>query len=119
MIVCIDADTNTVDYRKKQLDEQMKEEQKADNKAITFDVQKECIMIWVPKRQIENWICFLRGEDTTEDKDYRHSGNTPDSCKYEAKELLRYFMGEDDYKDVLPSIKSARKEYEKVCNLQI
>nr|WP_297705261.1 hypothetical protein [uncultured Butyrivibrio sp.] len=118
LIVCTDADINEVQQRRKQLLDQLRADSEKDSKGAPIDVEKECIMIWIPKRQIENWIHFLRNEDVTEDIDYRHSGSRPESCKDEAQKIMEYFQNMIAFEKVLPSLSVAKGEYERVCRLQ-
>lgn len=122
LIVSMDADNYTIEERKQELAQQLISDFSNDKKYSDVDISKECIIIWFPKRQIENWIHFLRGEDTNEEVDYQHGGKRrkAERCKKEAKALLRYFQDlENDEKDVLPSMIAAKEEYKRVCQLQI
>ena len=118
LIVCMDADNYSVIERKRELDEQLKVDFCKDNNYRFRDLSKECIVFWIPKRQIENWIHFLRDEETNEDIDYKHDGK-PAKCKSEAVVLSRYFREIVSFeKEVLSSIEYAKKEYDRVCKLQ-
>ena len=118
LIVCMDADNYSVLERKMELDEQLKSDFCADSRYQANDLSKECIIVWIPKRQIENWIHFLRNEETNEDIDYKHGGK-PEKCKFEASILSKYFQGAISIeKEILSSIKFAKEEYDRVCELQ-
>ena len=120
LIVSMDADNHTIENRKHELEQQLVSDFSDEKRYSPVDISKECIILWFPKRQIENWIHFLRGEATNEDVDYPHGGRKPERCKEEAKALSRYFQDLENYeKDVLPSIESAKAEYKRVCQLQV
>lgn len=111
LVVCIDADSLTVRERKQNL----------------FDAESEDISKWkrderpvlilVPKRCIETWLHFLRGEDVDENKKFPHSG-APVNCKDEALEMYKFFAGQNTYDLILDSLKCAKEEYEHICQLQ-
>lgn len=114
LIVCMDADTHTIQERERYLELELKQNE------LTKGINRldEFIILWIPKRQIENWIHFFREESTTEDKDYHHTGK-PDSCKFEANNMSLYFQGLKVFEHgILPSIDFAKKEYDRICNMQ-
>ena len=119
LIVSMDADNHTPEERKEELRQQLLSDFADDKRYADIEISGECIILWFPRRQIENWIHFLGGEDTNEEKDYPHGGRKPEGCKREAAELSKYFQDLVVYeKDVLPSIKLAKEEYLRVCRLQ-
>jgi hypothetical protein len=63
LIVILDADTETVSRRARQLSE-----------ALGNDARKEgeTIIHFIPKRNIETWILHLNGEEVDEEKDHRN-----------------------------------------------
>jgi hypothetical protein len=63
LIVVIDADTETVSRRIRQLSEILPSNPRTDSEPIAF---------FIPKRNIETWILHLTGEDVDETKDPRH-----------------------------------------------
>lgn len=65
LVVVIDADTQAVANRLKQLDQQLA----SDDQPLR--VTHERIAIFVPKRNIETWIAFARGETVDEEMLYR------------------------------------------------
>ncbi len=122
LFVSMDADNHTLEERKQELQKQLLSDFSNDKRNTNLDITKECIILWFPKKQIENWIHFLRGEDTNEDVDYPHGGNKrkAERCSNEAKQLSKYFQDLELYeKGVLPSIELAKTEYKRVCQLQI
>lgn len=66
LLVAIDADRQTVDYRHEQLANSLK----------TADLDKrgpdERIAVWVPKRNIETWVADLLGHTVNEEDDYKN-----------------------------------------------
>ncbi len=114
LVVCVDADSDTFSEKEQKLSRELSNHRETDE----IKRQEKFIMLWIPRRQIENWIHYLRNEDTIEEKDYRHTGK-PERCKVEAERMVALFHGEDvvDY-EPLPSIVCAKNEYERICNMQ-
>ena len=74
--------------------------------------------MWIPKREIETWIHFLRGEETDETVEYRHTG-APVKCKDEAITMMEYCRDLIPLDvQAVPSIGMAKTEYKRVCELQ-
>ena len=112
LIVCTDADNRSVKDKEKGLD--------AELSALYSDWQraKEPIIMWIPKREIETWLHFLRGEVVDESTEFRHSGK-PASCRTEAGIFSEYCQDIQEMPQPnLPSIISAKNEYLRVCGLQ-
>ena len=108
IIVCADADNLSVGERIRFIED--------NDESIDFDRQQELIVIWVPRKQIENWMYFWRsGAD--EEKEFRHTGN-PERCSEEAQMMSDYLSGQMIKDGVLPSIDYARKEFERICFIQ-
>ena len=113
LVVCIDADRNEYEERKRELVDSVK------GVNIGWKPDDKMVMIWIPKREIETWIDFFGGNDPNEEMTFKHTGN-PMPCKKEAKKMSLYCQGVitlDDRK--LPSLIQAKKEYERVCKLQL
>ena len=112
LIVCADADYLSVDERIKVLKQELVNDQ------IKYEDAYEPIIMWIPKRQIETWICLLKGEAVDEDMTFRHTGK-PVKCKEEAK-LFSMFcqdIAKIDCSNV-SSLQMAKNEYIRVCQLQ-
>ena len=113
LVVCTDADRYTVEERLKIL---VQEIEKAE---IRWDRIQEPIVFWIPKRQVETWIRFLRNEPVDEEMSFSHSGK-PVSCKEEARAFSEYCQ---DIKDLdctdIKSLAMAKEEYLRICSLQI
>jgi len=65
LIVIVDADSSTVTGRKKQLSEELSQAGVADR------TPTECIVIAVPRRNIETWIHYLDGKTVDESSAYQ------------------------------------------------
>ena len=112
LVVCTDADNFSVDTRKKMLDDSVSKNLSKWNRENRF------IILFIPKREIETWIHFLRGEDVDEKMEFKHSGK-PETCKEEAHKFADYCRGLLEMKtEPLPSMVEAKKEYVRVCGLQ-
>lgn len=110
LVVCIDADSYLYEVRMKELSEAIKE--------LSIKIEEEMILVWIPKREIETWISFFRGDATDEEMIFIHNGK-PKACRNEAKEMYQYCIGiHDTHLSALPSIIRAKDEFEKVCKLQ-
>ena len=108
LIVCSDADNLSIDDRLHFI------ERTADD--IDYDRQKELITIWIPRKQIENWIQFWRN-GSGEEEDFRHTGK-PERCSEEAEMMSDYLSGQRIKEVVLPSIEFAKTEFERICRIQ-
>ncbi len=112
LIVCTDADSNTVDECLNSLVCEV------ENQIRSWDRIHEPVIIWIPKRQIETWIRFLNGEIVDENMSFRHSGK-PISCKDAARRFLLYCQGNEKLDcNILGSLEVAKEEYLRVCQLQ-
>ena len=112
LIVCTDADVLKADERIRKLENEVKAQR------VKWNSDSELVVLWVPKREIETWIHFLRGEQVDEKTSYRHSGR-PVSCKKEAELFSKYCQDIEEMDcSMVPSLMSAKKEYVRVCRLQ-
>ena len=113
LIVCTDADEQTVEQRIAALDEACK---KAD---IELRKDHEPVVMVVPKWNIETWLSYLKGESFDEDnKDNRPSsrntGHEKD-CKVQVKKLFDMcYKNQALQEPAPPSLKAACNEYRKV-----
>jgi hypothetical protein len=64
LVIFVDADVNTVNYRLKQLDEELL------SALLNRRQTNEKIAIFVPKRNIETWIRYLKGNKVNEEAIY-------------------------------------------------
>lgn len=112
LIVCTDADVFKVDERIRQLENEVK------SQGVKWNRSAELVVLWVPKREIETWIHFLKGEQVDEKRSYRHSGR-PVRCKKEATLFSKYCHDTEEIDcSMVPSLSSAKQEYVRVCRLQ-
>jgi len=111
LVVCSDADSYSVIQKAKSLDEKIAQFDKS------WDRTKLPVLMWIPKREIETWIHYLRGEDVDEQTSYRHSGN-PERCKKEAIRFKEYCQDVIEFSEVPSSMNFAKEEYIRVCNMQ-
>jgi len=72
LIVAIDADTEEVRHRARQLEGSLKQEK------LDPRTDGEAIVHLIPRRNIETWILHLNGEEVDEEMDYRHEKNVDD-----------------------------------------
>jgi hypothetical protein len=66
LIVVIDADTEDLSFRSRQLEDSLRQTDAAPRS------KGESILHLIPKRNIETWILHLNGEGVDETKDHRH-----------------------------------------------
>ena len=115
LLVCTDADRLSVEERKEQLRTYCLESNIDDCPRR----ENEAVMVWIPKRSIENWIHFFREypKEVSEETVYPHGGN-PDKCKEEARKMSYYLQNLKEYERVIDSLSIAKEEYLKLCNNQ-
>ena len=113
LITCIDADWYSFKERMEQLDWAL------DKMGIEARDDKDLAMVWIPKREIETWIHYLRGEDVDEEMSFRHDGNLV-SCRNEAKMMVKICQDPNaiEFDRTLPSLSDAVTEYGRACQLQ-
>ncbi|WGV24437.1 hypothetical protein [Halotia branconii] len=110
LVVLIDADKKTVEERLKQLDD-----------ALIADSQQvrqpdEAIAIFVPKRNIETWIHYLRGETFDEETKYAKFTNNESACKPHVEHLVNQcYQGLDN--NAPPSLQIACRELQRILPL--
>jgi hypothetical protein len=102
LVTAIDADTNPIDHRYRQLDERL------DDSALSRREDDEKICILVPKRNIETWIYALRGDNVDEEQEYpklEREGN----CQPAVKQLAAYLRDRWP-NDIIPSLRRGCQE---------
>ncbi|MDY7014884.1 MAG: hypothetical protein SVX43_15025 [Cyanobacteriota bacterium] len=109
LVVLIDADKCTVDYRMQQLDEVLTED--SQNKSQ----EDERIAIFVPKRNIETWICYLRGGSVDEETAYPKLDRESD-CEPCIQTLLQQCSGGLN-SDAPSSLQTACEEWQRCDRL--
>ncbi|MEE3715506.1 hypothetical protein V2H45_01965 [Tumidithrix elongata RA019] len=81
LVVVIDADTNEVENRFKQLEQALKDQ------SLPPRQPDEKIAVFVPKRNIETWIHYLMGESVDELTAYSKFSRQEGNCKPYVEEL--------------------------------
>lgn len=107
LVVVIDADTHTVEERLKQLDAMLEHDGQPKRQA------DEKIAIFVPKRNIETWIHYLRGEAIDEESAYsklRRQGK----CKPLVDQLVKKICPVGLPEDAPPSLHAACEELQRI-----
>lgn len=102
LVTAIDADENSVQFRFRQLNEELK----ADD--LNQRGQDEKICILVPKRNIETWIYALAGHDVNEIEAYPKLEKESD-CQPAVEQLTEYLR--DGWPtDLIPSLERGCEE---------
>ncbi len=99
LIVAIDADTQSVDYRLEQLAQSLKDRGMEDRQP------SERICILVPKRNIETWVRVLIGDAVTEEVD---CGKQEPEDTRRAADVYQAWL--DGAKEAIPSLTRSRTE---------
>jgi len=104
LAVIIDADPqNTVEQRLRELDSTLEEKRQ----------EGEKIAIFVPKRNIETWIYYLRERDVNEEESYLKLSRTGD-CKPDVDRLVQDICPSGLPQDAPPSLRAACGELERI-----
>jgi hypothetical protein len=98
LIVVIDADTQTVTHRLRQLKEALGSDARRDNEAIVH---------FIPKRNIETWILHLNGEQVDQEADHR---NRDVDDMISAAATIFHVWAAQPPTDCLPSLSAAIQE---------
>lgn len=102
LVTAIDADTEAVQDRYRELDDALEEAEQAHRR------NKEEICVLVPKREIETWIYALFGERVDEDTKYAKLENEGD-CQPAVEQLVEYLQ--DGWpNELLPSLERGCSE---------
>lgn len=107
LIVGTDADVMTVAERIGTLDEQCKKE------GVAVRTTTEPVIMAIPKRNIETWCAYLRGENPNETDTYRKYAYESE-CKDDVKALDEMCRKQKLTQPVLPSLKAACVEFGKM-----
>jgi len=103
LVTAVDADTDPVQNRHRELDHALE----GDDQAPRQNEEEICIL--VPKRNIETWIYALIGrEGITEEEVYPHLENEGD-CQPAVEQLVEYLQGGWP-EDLLPSLQRGCRE---------
>lgn len=111
LIVAIDADTKSVEERKLQLN--------GSCSAASIDTIKKSdrLMLFIPKRNIETWICFFDDKKVDEETDYAHCLNGHESDCFPAAVKMCNSFKKLDFSSSLNSLNIAYSEYKSLISL--
>lgn len=112
LVVLVDADANTVQERKDELDEALESEGESSREA------SDRVALFVPRRNIETWIWNLRGERVDEVSSYPRL-ERESNCKDAVTKLVEILREEETLLAPLtPSLRDAiRNELPRLPNL--
>lgn len=102
LLVVIDADTETVKHRSDSLDRKLAEA------GMPSRAENERIALMIPRRNIETWIHYLKGDPTNETTVYPKL-KFQSECKAEAERLAEMFQTNIPH-DAPPSLVAACRE---------
>lgn len=102
LVTAIDADENQVQYRLRQLNEELDAEDLDERK------HDEEICILVPKRNIETWIYALLGDEVNEQETYTKLERESE-CQPAVDQLVGYLQDERP-NDLIPSLERGCRE---------
>jgi hypothetical protein len=108
LVVVIDADKQTLDYRHEQLSEALNES------GLDKRGAAERIVIWVPKRHVETWVADLRGRSVNEEDDYKNLMRDVDYRPAADRFVERYRDPGSRSANVLPSMSRAFDETDRL-----
>jgi hypothetical protein len=104
LVICIDADSNTISERERQLDDE------CEKNSIEKRRSGEKVLFVIPKRNIETWFAFLRGEDVNEETEYKKYDCESD-CQSDVKALIKCCEENKFNKPAPSSLSQACSEY--------
>ncbi len=107
LAVLIDADMTTMNQRLSELDNML------DNDSQSRRQKDEKIAIFVPKRNIETWIHYLKGSAVDEETTYPKL-NREGECKPEVKKLARREYPPGWPENAPPSLRAACGELQRI-----
>ncbi len=108
LLVIVDADTQSTAARRSQLD------QACNQKGVPKRKSEDPVIIVVPRRNIETWFAYLKGEKVDETTAYPRLRKSRD-CRFLARELYRMCHEERRLAEPSPpSLKEACQEYQRL-----
>lgn len=112
LVAIIDADNETTQKRRQQLDDMLK---KAGKDTLNDD---EPVVMLIPKRNVETWVCALLGKKVDENTDYgkgRASKSTSQQIQPAAERLFEITRPHADIPEDFPqSLKDSIPEWKKI-----
>lgn len=107
LVVVIDADKHTIEERLRQLDAALEADGQPKRQA------NEKIAIFVPKRNIETWIHYLKGEAVDEERAYPKLARQG-ACKRDYDKLVKNVCPIGLPEDAPPSLLAACQELQRI-----
>jgi hypothetical protein len=110
LIAVIDADDETIESRKIELNERLREVGQG------VRGEQEAIAIVVPRRNIETWIWYLDGNSVDETTDYKRTSVRDNYDLATSKRAFAEFIitGQKPFDDCPPSLEDARIELARI-----
>ena len=108
LLVIVDADTQSTEARRSQLD------QACNERGVPRKKPEDPVIVAVPRRNIETWFAYLQGQKVDEATTYPHLRRLRD-CRSLARKLYQMCHEEQKLaKPVPPSLKEACQEYQRL-----
>ena len=108
LIVVVDADTGTTEDRRKQLETECR------HKGVPSKTERDPVLLFVPRRNVETWIAYLGGSNVDEDRLYPKLKRERD-CAEHARQLHEMCRVEQRLREPAPpSLREACGEYRKL-----
>ncbi|MDY6782314.1 MAG: hypothetical protein SW833_07150 [Cyanobacteriota bacterium] len=112
LVVLIDADKETSKQHFKELEDALENDSQQNRQS------DEAIAIFVPKRNIETWIDYLRDyKNVNEEDEYLKFTKNEASCKPDVGKLAERCRSQDLPKNAPPSLKNACEELQRLLLL--
>jgi hypothetical protein len=109
LIVATDADTQNVESRINAL------ARACDDASVPFRAGHESVIFVIPKRNIETWFAYLRGEQVNEAGTYRRYGFESD-CRHDVTRLDEMCQEQKLEPEPPPSLVSACLEFKRLSS---
>ena len=102
MIVCLDADRDSLEKARNDLGKSIQ------SKGVDNVAPHEGVVILIARRNIESWLECLEGREANEDDDYGHRKGKEGEVGQAVKKMMAFVRGTESMpNDVLPSIRGA------------
>ncbi len=108
LLVFIDADTSSVDERRKQLGMELTKQDMEDRQP------DEAVALWIPRRHIETWLLFLLRQDVTEEQDCKRKAVGVDPREPAKRFVEIYHDLSARSNTLLPSLRDAMDELDRM-----
>jgi len=112
LVVMTDADNLSVQQRLNQLSSVLQVNNLADRKT------EEAIAVFIPDRNIESWIAYLKGEDVNEEEKKTYNKLLKESdCKPYSENLAERCQRQEKLEDAPNSLNIACQEFQRLLSL--